>query len=159
MRERIVGYILDSCPWHWSLSSGFEATYGTQPFWPRMGYLVLWILAHVVKKFISFIPGMTRLFPYLTMSSGREYREKLYNRYISNLPQLFIYSKGDTICSHAYISNYIQRRSAQLPADTIDSFLVDDAPHCQILRVHPKPFSDKIDEFLARLPRTPVTKL
>lgn len=124
---------------------------------------VIWSLIvakYYVGRVLSQLPGVAQRWPYITPQSTIAYREVLYNEYLGSLPQLYIYSTKDVVCSAKYISDYISRRRKQgLSPDIIDTLLVDDAPHVGIFKLHPKEYVEKLDAFLARVQKAPRAKL
>jgi len=170
---------MDSCPYHFGYLSTYRATYSGFPLFKRMGLMIVFTLKIFLKRLVALIPFATRIWPSLTFSSTRAYRETLYSRYMGTVVQLFVWSTNDRICSPSYITDFVQRRKAMIgdwvlesgssssstltssssssssSSPIIDTLTVNDAPHVHILRLHPQLYSQKIDAFIARLPAHP----
>lgn len=166
IRANVVGYVLDSCPYHFGYLSTYRAQFSGFPFFKRMGLMFLFTIKMALQRLVALIPFTTYFWPYLTFSSARAYRETLYRRYIGTLAQLYVWSTNDKICSPNYIADFVNRRQAEISASDpdnnnlgstiINTFVVNDAPHVHTLRMHPQEYSQQIDAFIARI--TPSTQ-
>lgn len=152
MKSNIVGYVLDSCPYHFGYISTYRALWAGHPFFARMGFMFLFTVQCILKRLVALIPFATRFWPSLTFSSMRAYREKIYTRYLGTLSQLYVWSTKDNICSPDYIADFATRRQSAVGPGVIDTLVVQDAPHVHILRLHAAEYEKKVVDFMARLP-------
>ena len=148
---------MDSCPYHFSYISSIRAIYSRLPFFRRLGHIFLFTISLFLKRILAFIPFATRFWPSLTFATWRAYRETLYVRHMGTLAQLYVWTTRDNICSPDYIADFVSRRQAEVGPGIIDTLTVTDVPHVQILRSHAAEYSQKVDEFIARLPPSQTT--
>lgn len=156
IKPNIVGYVLDSCPYHFGYISTYRALWAGHPFFQRMGFMFLFTIQCLLKRLVALIPFATRIWPSLTFASMRAYREKIYTRYLGTAAQLYVWSSKDNICSPNYIAHFAASRQSSVGPGVINTLLVEDAPHVQILRLHPGKYEEKVVNFINRLPGSPL---
>lgn len=66
-------------------------------------------------------------------------------------PQLYLYSKGDEICTWKSINDFVdeQRKNCKV----VEEHLWEDSPHVQHLRKYPDEYKAKISKFLTEKAR------
>jgi hypothetical protein len=78
---------------------------------------------------------------------------------MGTVAQLFVWTTRDSICSPNYIADFVSRRQAAVGPGIIDTFVVNDAPHVNILRLHEQEYGQKLDQLIARLPKLPQARM
>lgn len=152
IKPNIVGYVLDSCPYHFGYISTYRALWAGHPILKQAGFMFLFTLQCLLKRLVALIPFATRFWPSLTFGAMRAYREKIYTRYMGTVAQLYVWSTKDRICSPDYIADFATRRQSAVGPGIIDTLVVEDAPHVHVLRLHAAQYEQKVVDFMNRLP-------